>query len=143
MFKSDYLRNRCLLKLAAYLREGEVEKLYEQFMMDFSTQPADSKQIHNLYHFGAVLKLDAVSVINLALEKIERLGDASSDQFGELRYGEMMFVMPLLAETHKERALRIADTVRGRYKKALISKLNAHFASSKDFCEIRYAPICY
>lgn len=144
MFESDYYRNRCLLKLAAYLQDGEVEKLYEQFIKDFNVQPASPALIHNLYHFGSVLKtLDTSAVVSLALEKIDCLAMSPDDYFKQAKYGEMMFVMPLLNETHRERAFSIAGTVRGRYKKALMSKLKAHFADSKDFCEVRYPPICY
>lgn len=143
-FKSDYLRNRCLLKLAAYLREGEVETLYEQFMKNFNAQPASSALIHNLYHFGSVLKtLDATTVVSLALEKIDCLVISPDDYFKQAKYCELKFVMPLMNETHRDRAFCIAETVRGRYKKALMSKLKAHFANSKGFCEIRASPICY
>ncbi|KQV51036.1 hypothetical protein [Duganella sp. Root336D2] len=144
LFESDYYRNRCLLKLAAFLHDGEVEKLYEQFMLDFNTQPATSARIHNLYHFGSVLKtLDPTRVISLALEKIECLDDSASDYYEQAKYGEMMFVMPLLTEAHRERAFGIAGTIRGRYGKAVVSKLNAHFTNSKDFCDFRGAPIFY
>ncbi len=144
MFESDYYRNRCLLKLVAYLHDGEVEKLHEQFMADFSTQPATSARIHNLYHFGSVLKtLDTTQVISLALEKIESLDDSVGDYFEQAKYGEMMFVVPLLTEAHRERAFGIAATIRGRYRQAVMSKLKAHFTNSKDFCEIRGAPIFY
>lgn len=55
----------------------------------------------------------------------------------------MMFVVPLLTEALRERAFGIAATIRGRYRQALMSKLKAHFTNSKDFCEIRGAPIFY
>lgn len=142
LFESDYYRNRCLLKLAAYLHDGEVEKLYEQFMVDFNTQPATSARIHNLYHFGSALKtLDPTRVISLALEKIACLDDSTADYFEQAKYGEMMFVVPLLTEIHKERAFVIAGTIKGRYGQAVMSKLKAHFTNSKNFCELRGAPI--
>lgn len=143
-FELDYYRNRCLLKLAAYLHEGEVEKLYEQFMKDFNALPACSALIHNLYHFSSVMKtLDTSHVVSLALEKIDCLADPPDDYFKQAKYGEMMFLMPLLTDVHRERAFRIAETIRGGYKKSLKSKLKAHFAQSKNYCEIRYSPICY
>jgi hypothetical protein len=143
-FESGYYRNRCLLKLTAYLHEGEVEELYAQFIKDFNALPASSALIHNLYHFSSVLKtLDASAVVSLALEKIDCLDATSDDYFNQTKYGELMFVMPLLNETHRERAFRIAETVRGGYKKRLNSKLKAHFAGSRNYCEVRYSPIFY
>lgn len=144
MFDSDYYRNRCLLKLAAFLHEGEIEELYKQFMADFSTQPATSARIHNLYHFGTALKtLDATRLISLALDKIACLDGSVGDYFKQAKYGEMMFVMPLLTEAHMEQAFGIAATLRGRYRQAVISNLKAHFANSKDFCVVLGAPIFY
>lgn len=143
-FESDYYRNRCLLKLAAYLHKGEVEKLYGQFMKDFNALPACSALIHNLYHFGSVMKtLDTSHVVNLALDKIGCLDDSQDDYFEQAKYGEMMFLVPLLTDVHKERAFCIAETIRGGYKRTLKAKLKAHFANSKNYCEIRYSPIFY
>lgn len=142
LFEWGYYKSRCLLKLAAYLHEGEIEKLYEQFMVAFNTWPASSALIHNLYHFSSVIRTqDVDDVISLALEKIACLSDP--ENFERAKYSEMMFVMPLLAEVHRERAFGIAKSVRGRYGQAIESKLRAHFANSKDFCEIRYSPIFY
>ena len=143
-FESDYYRNRCLLKLATYLHDGEIEKLYEQFMVDFNTQPATSARIHNLYHFGSVLKaLDSTRVISLALEKIGCLDDSVGDFYEQAKYGEMMFVIPLLTEAHREQAFAIAGTIKGRYRQTVMSKLNAHLANSKDFCRFLGSPIFY
>lgn len=143
-FESDYYRNRCLLKLAAVLHEGEVDKMFEQFMKDFNALPACSALIHNLYHFGSVMKtLDTNHVVSLALEKIDCLDDSQGDYFEQAKYGEMMFLMPLLADVHSERAFCIAETIRGGYKRTLKAKLKAHFANSKNYCEIRYSPIFY
>ncbi len=77
MFAPDYYRIRCLLKLVAFLQEGEVEKLYKQFLGDFGAQPATSAKIYNLYHFDSVLKtLDATRRISLALDKKACLDDS-------------------------------------------------------------------
>jgi hypothetical protein len=143
-FTTGYYRNRCLLKLAAYLPEGEVEELYGQFMTAFSTLPACSALIHSLYHFGAGMKtLDTNRIISQALEKIACLDDSGSEIYAQAKYGEMMFVIPMLTEVHKEQAYSIAETIRGGYKRGILSKLKSHFANSKGYCEIRYAPIFY
>lgn len=144
MFDSDYYRNRCLLKLSSFLHDEEVEKLYEQFMTDFSTQPATSARIHNLYHFGSALKtLDTNRVVRLALEKIACLDDSVGEFYRQAKYGEMMFVIPLLTEAHREQAFGIAATIRGRYRQTVLSTLKAHFTNSRSFCESRGAPVFY
>lgn len=143
-FKSDYLRNRCLLKLVAYLREGEVEDLHERFMENFNSQAASPALIHNLYQFGAVVKkLEKSRLVSLALEKIASLDDSRNEIFNQEKYGQMLFVIPLLTETHWERAFDIAEMVRGGYKKTLKARLRAHFTNSKNFCTFMYSPICF
>jgi len=143
-FESDYLRNRCLLKLAAYLHEEEIENLYDRFMEDFHSQAASTASIHNLYQFGAVVKkLEKSRVVSLALQKIAALDDSQNEVFNQEKYGQMLFIMPLLTEVHREHAFDIAETVRGGYKKTLKGRLRAHFASSKNFCTFLYSPICF
>lgn len=144
MLFSGYFRNRCLLKLAAYLRDGEVEALFERFMVDFNMFEPDADLIHNLYHFGAVLKtLEKSDVVSMALEKIACLDDSESELYDQQKYKEMMFITPLLTEANKARAMGIAETVKGRYKRNLIARLQAHFSHSKGFCGFRGALICY
>jgi hypothetical protein len=144
LFESGYYRNRCLLKLAAYLPEGEVEQLYERFMGEFSTQPASSAFIHSLYHFAAAIRtLDSNHMISLALEKIASLDDSGNEIYDQAKYGQMMFVIPMLTDVHKEQAYSIAETVKGGYKKGLKAKLKAHFTNNVSFCRILYSPIFY
>lgn len=144
LFESGYYRNRCLLKLAAYLPEGEVEQLYERFMAEFSTQPASSALIHSLYHFASAIRtLDSNRMISLALEKIASLDDSGNEIYDQAKYGQMMFVLPMLTDVHKEQAYSIAETVKGGYKKGLKAKLKAHFTNNVSFCRILYSPIFY
>ncbi|MCE3606090.1 hypothetical protein LXA47_21130 [Massilia sp. P8910] len=144
MFPTDYFRNRCLLKLAAYLPAGEIEALFKRFMEDFNTLEPSSELIHNLYHFGAVLKtLEKSDVINMALEKIACLDDSESELYNQQKYSEMSFIVPLLTEANKARAIGIAETVKGGYKRNLIARLQVHFSHSKGFCGFRGALICY
>ena len=143
-FQSDYLRNRCLLKLIKYLPDGEVEVLFKRFMDDFNTQESNSALIHNLYHFGAALTtLEKSRVIGMALEKIAHLDDSQNELFNQQKYVEMLFIMPLLSQANRTKALAIAETVRGGYKRTLIARLQAHFSQNKEYCELRYPPICY
>ncbi|NHZ79413.1 hypothetical protein F2P44_09000 [Massilia sp. CCM 8695] len=144
MFPTDYFRNRCLLKLTAHLPAGEIEALFKRFMEDFNTLEPSSELIHNLYHFGAVLKtLEKSDVISMALEKIACLDDSESELYNQQKYSEMSFIVPLLAEADKARAIGIAETVKGGYKRNLIARLQAHFSRSKGFCGFRGALICY
>lgn len=143
-FSSNYLRNRCLLKLSEYLRAGEVEVLFNRFMKDFNEQEPSSTLIHNLYQFGAVLKtLEKDRVISMALEKIACLDDSQNELFNQQKYSEMLFIMPLLTEANRAKAFGIAETVKGGYKRTLTARLQVHFSQSKEFCELRYRPICY
>lgn len=143
-FKSDYLRNRCLLKLAAHLRDGEVEELYGQFMAAFNRQEASPELIHNLYHFSAVLKnLDPSRIVSTALEKIASIDDSGNEYYAQGKYSEMRFIIPLLGEEHRELAFGIAATVRSGYKRTLMASLKAHYANKRDFCEFRGRPVCY
>lgn len=143
-FASAYLRNRCLLALATHLPKKEIEALYEQFMRDFHAQPANVELIHNLYQFGAVLKeLVPSQLVSLALGKIALFDDSHNEVFEQQKYGAMLFVMPMLGEEHRESAFSIAETIRGGYRRTLKSRLVAHFAKNRNFCDVMYAPICY
>ncbi|MEC5218631.1 hypothetical protein RCH09_003605 [Actimicrobium sp. GrIS 1.19] len=143
-FQSDYLRNRCLLQLAAYLPAGEIDELFGRFIIAFNTQESNSSLIHNLYHFGAALStLERSRVIDMALEKIARLDDSQEERYSQKKYGEMLFILPHLTQANRAMAHEIAETVRGRYRKSLSAKLEAHFAQSKNFCARCYAPVCY
>ncbi|WP_028102411.1 hypothetical protein [Pseudoduganella violaceinigra] len=143
-FKSGYLRNRCLLKLAPHLQEGEIESLYEQFMVDFNTLPASLELLHNLYHFSAVRKdMDVNGVISQALKMIAALDDSQNEYFDQQKFGQMMFIMPHLTDQHREQAFNIANTVLRGYKKTLLARLKAHFISPRRTRDDMHAHIRY
>jgi len=96
------------------------------------------------YHFAAVVKAAEPSrVVSLALEKIASLDDSQSEVYAQQKFGQMMFLMPLLGEIHRESAFSIAETVKGGYKKTLKGRLRKHFAGSEGFCKFLYPPIFY
>lgn len=141
-FQSKYLKNRCLLKLNAYLPPGEIRALYDRFMVSFVTAPPSVERLHNFYQFSAVVKdLDKDSVIDMALEKIASFDDSKNEIYVQHKYNELSFIAPHLTEKHKAKAFAIAETVRGGYKKNLISRLRRHFSKSSNYCLIRYSPI--
>lgn len=143
-FTSAYLRNRCLLKLAAWLSAGELDALFSRFMDDVRTQAPSSEMIHNLVQFGAVMEtLGRREVIQLALDLITRLDDSQSDLYSQQKYGLLLFILPLLDGDDRAAAFAIALTVRGGYRKRLLTKLRKHFDEEHNFCSIRRAAICY
>jgi hypothetical protein len=143
-FTSAYLRNRCLLKLAAWLPTGELDALFAQFMDDVRKHAPSSEMIHNLVQFGAVMEtLGRREVIQLALDLIARLDDTQSNLYGQQKYGLLLFILPLLGEDDRTAAFAIALTVRGGYRKGLLARMRKHFDEEHNFCEIRGAAICY
>lgn len=134
-FRSNYYRNRCLLKLNKYLPPSELDALYEEFLEAFSRLPPSPELIHNLYHFSAVMeRLDKDSVIDMALNKIERIDDSSSELYGQGKYHELLFITPHLSGKHMHKAYAIAETVRGGYRRSIISKLKRHSSRSINAC---------
>jgi hypothetical protein len=143
-FQSEYFVNRCLLKLGNHLPEGELEMLYRRFIESFVSQEPSSQRIHNLYHFSAALNnLDRDSVIDMALEKIASFDDSQNRYYDQDKYKELCFIVPLLNGKHRGKAFLIAESVRGGYKKNIISKLRRHFSSGANYCLYRYPAICY
>ncbi len=143
-FTSAYLRNRCLLKLAAWLPAGELDALFARFMDDVRKHAPSSEMIHNLVQFGAVMEtLGWREVTQLALDLIARLDDTQSDLFSQQKYGLLLFILPLLGEGDRTAAFDIALTVRGGYRKGLLAKMRKHFDEEQNFCEVRGAAICY
>lgn len=135
--QSDYLRNRCLLKLNRYVPEGELDVLYQGFIENFSTQPPNSELIHNLYHFSVVRKdLDKDKVVNMALSKIENLDDSRNAIYEQRKYAELSFLVPQLTEQHMSKAYAIAASVRGGYRKNLESRLKRHFGNTREFPKV-------
>lgn len=143
-FRSEYFRNRCLLKLCNYLPAGEIDMLYQHFIESFVTRKSSAELIHNLYHFSAVLKnLDKDSVIDMALEKIANFDDSQNRCYDQDKYKELSFITPVLNEKHMHKAFAIAESVRGGYKKNIIARLKRHFSNSANYCSFRYSAICY
>lgn len=143
-FTSAYLRNRCLLKLAAWLPAGELDALFARFMDDVRKHAPSSEMIHNLVQFGAVMEtLGRREVIQLALDLIARLDDTQSALYSQQKYGLLLFILPLLGEDDRTAAFDIALTVRGGYRKGLLARMRKHFDEEHNFCEIRGAAICY
>jgi len=143
-FTSAYLRNRCLLKLAAWLPGAELDALFARFMDDVRTHAPSSEMIHNLVQFGAVMEtLGRREVIQLALDLIARLDDTQSALYSQQKYGLLLFILPLLGEDDRTAAFDIALTVRGGYRKGLLARMRKHFDEEHNFCEIRGAAICY
>lgn len=131
--QSDYLRNRCLLKLNRYLPEGELDVLYQGFIENFTTQPPNSELIHNLYHFSAVRKdLDKDTVVDMVLNKIASLDDSQNAIYNQQRYAELSFLVPQLTREHMSKAFAIAESVRGGYRKNLVSRLKRHFGNLSE-----------
>jgi hypothetical protein len=143
-FTSAYLRNRCLLKLAAWLPAGEIEALFAGFMDDVRRQAPSSEMIHNLVQFGAVTAtLGQHEVIQLALDLIARLDDTQRNLYSQQKYGLLLFILPLLGQDDRTAAFDIALTVRGGYRRGLLGKLRKYFDGEYNFCQIRGAAICY
>lgn len=129
-FRSTYLKNRCLLKLRDYLPVGEIDAMCQRFIESFPTRAPSSELIHNLYHFSAVLKnSDIDSVIDLALEKIGTFDDSKNEIYEHNKYYELTFITPHLKEEHMSKAIAIAESIRGGYKRNIISKLKRHFSN--------------
>jgi hypothetical protein len=134
-FQSVYLKNRCLLKLSRYLPPRELDTLYEQFMEAFSKLPPSPELIHNLYHFSAVMeRQDKDGILAMALNKIEQIDDSNSELYEQGKYHELVFVTPHLGEKHMHKAYAIAETVRGGYRRSIISKLKRHFSHPSNAC---------
>lgn len=143
-FTSAYLRNRCLLKLAAWLPAGELDALFARFMDDVRKHKPSSEMIHNLVQFGAVMEtLGRREVMQLALNLIARLDDTRSALYSQQKYGLLLFILPLLGDDDRTAAFDIALTVRGGYRKGLLAKMRKHFDQEHNFCEVRGAAICY
>lgn len=143
-FTSSYLRNRCLLKLAAWLPAGELDALFARFMDEVRAHAPSSEMIHNLVQFGAVTEtVGPREAVRLALNLIARLDDTQRDLYSQQKYGLLLFILPLLGEDDRTAALDIAMTVRGGYRKRLLAKMRKHFNDEHNFCEIRRAAICY
>lgn len=143
-FTSAYLRNRCLLKLAAWLPAGELDALFARFMDDVRKRAPSSEMIHNLVQFGAVMEtLGWREVTKLALDLIARLDDTQSSLYSQQKYGLLLFILPLLGESDRTAAFDIALTVRGGYRKRLLARMRKHFDAEQNFCEVRGAPICF
>lgn len=143
-FRSEYFRNRCLLKLSNYLPAGEIEVLHQHFIESFAVRKPSTALIHNLYHFSAALKnLDKDSVIDMALDKIAQFDDSQNECYEQNKYKELSFITPLLNEKHLHKAFAIAESVRGGYKKNITSRLRRHFSNSANYCSFRYSAICY
>lgn len=134
-FQSEYLRNRCLLTLNKYLSLSEIDALYEQFLETFLRLSPNPELIHNLYHFSAVMRRqDKDSMIDMALNKIEQIDDSSRELYGQWKYHELLFITPHLSQKHMRKAYSIAETVRGGYRRSIVSKLKRHFLHSNNAC---------
>jgi hypothetical protein len=143
-FTSAYLRNRCLLKLAAWLPAGELDALFARFMVDVRKHAPSSEMIHNLVQFGAVMEtLRRREVVRLALDLVARLDDTQSDLYSQQKYGLLLFILPLLDDDDRTAAFAIALTVRGGYRKGLLAKMCKHFDEERNFCLVRGRAICY
>jgi len=72
---------------------------------------------------------DIDSVIGMALEKIGTFDDAKNEIYEQNKYYELSFIAPHLKEEHMSKALAIAESIRGDYKRNIISKLRRHFSN--------------
>lgn len=144
-FESDYLKNRCLLKLASYLPVAEIDALYRRFALDFSSLPISVERLHNFYHFSAVVggAMDKDEVLTTALEKIQSFDDSEHEIYDQVKYGQLLFILPNLTAMHQTRALSIAESIRGGYGKSALAKVKRHFNNEYDHCVIRGAPVFY
>lgn len=142
-FDSAYLKNRSLLRLSHVVPMDEIHDLYEQFTDCFVDSPPAVEAIHNLYHFSAVLGLNKNNVVDMALKKIALLEDSSLEIWNQSKYGQLLFIAPHLDGSHRQQALEIARSVRGRYGRALVKRLERHFANEVQFCTYRFSAICY
>jgi len=143
-FESDYLRIRCLLKLARHLPVGQVDALYRRFQRDLVQREPVAEDVHNLLQFGATMPPSGHGdIVAMALALTARIDDRHSAHYEQGKYGLMMFMLPLLGETHREAAQAVADTVRGGYGKGLRAKLRRHDAGGQEFCTIRRGAIMY
>ena len=134
-FRSTYLKNRCLLKLRDFLPVGEIDAMCRLFIEFFPTQAPSSELIHNLYQFSAVLRnSDIDSVIGMALEKIGTFDDAKNEIYEQNKYYELSFIAPHLKEEHMSKALAIAESIRGDYKRNIISKLRLRISLNVTGC---------
>lgn len=143
-FRSEYYRNRCLLKLRRYLPAAEIDALYHEFMESFTARAPTSELLHNLYQFSAVRSdFDKDTIVGMALKKIGGFDDSRNEVYQQQKYAELSFLVPNLSKQHKEQAFAIADSVRGGYRKNLLSRLRRHFANEINYCTVRYPAICY
>jgi hypothetical protein len=142
LFKSAYLRNRCLLKLAPHLPVGEVDARYQRFIAHFHSSESSVDLIHNLYHFSAVSNILAIdTVLDMALEKIASFDDTQNDLWQQAKYTQLQFITPHLTDLHMRKAFEIAGTVRGGYRKSILARLRRHCSGQAQLCAVRYVPV--
>jgi hypothetical protein len=68
-------------------------------------------------------------VIDLALEKIGTFDDSKNEIYEQNKYYELSFIVPHLKEEHMSKAFAIAESIRGGYKRNILSKLKRHSLS--------------
>jgi hypothetical protein len=137
-FNSDYYRNRCLLKLSKHLSDAEIDRLYRSFMKSFTTKEPSPELLHNLYQFSAVRgDIDKDKIVDMALDKIRNFDDSKQALYEQRKYAELSFLTPHLGAQHKERAFSIAESIRGGYRRNLLSRLRHHYSGRENFCTLR------
>lgn len=130
-FGCEYRRNRCLLKLPACLREGELRDLHQRFIRRFHEDPPSTELLHNLYQFSDFIdELDERTVVALALDKIADFDDASCSLYDQQKVNNLLFLIPHLTAEDSEQAYAIAATIRGGFRRGVISKLRRHFLNA-------------
>jgi hypothetical protein len=128
-FDSEYLRFRCLLKLARHLPDAEVRALCAQFMASFEQRTASVELIHNLFHVSTWTSLGGSAILSMALRKIAQLDDSQNDLWDQEKYKMLSFLAPHLEAEHEAAAFAIADEVRGGYRDRLRARLRRNLAT--------------